>query len=307
MSGTLLLTRRVLPRVSFSPLRALSSAGSSTFHRFDAAAKAEVFKNVFDGGLPMWEKLGEAVDKELPAPTNVLSVGDGPGEPGCYLAAKYGCPTVTSDSVVPMVEAAKQRVQAKGLSNVVCQVLDMQDLSGIESSSVDLVSSAHAYPFSPDKPTALAEAFRVLKPGGVFGAVVWVSFELLPFAGAIMGAVTGTPPSPPPPGSPPPPPLALGDSSVSDPLLTAAGFTMCAGTEDTVTFKMTDLDVALKYCALPIWDRLTEMEATGEIPGAWAKYADAWPDVAKAKGHLTNDGQFTMSGRYRVIVAKKAA
>ena len=28
----------------------------------------------------------------------------------------------------------------------------------------------------------------MLKPGGVFGAVVWTSFELLPFAGAIMAS-----------------------------------------------------------------------------------------------------------------------
>ena len=50
---------------------------------------------------------------------------------------------------------------------------------------------AHAYPFAADKEKAFAEAFRVLKPGGVFGAVVWKSFELLPLAGALMGAVTG--------------------------------------------------------------------------------------------------------------------
>ena len=288
------------------PFRAFSEAGESTFHRFDAAAKAMAFRNVFDGGLPMWMKLGELVQKELPAaPSKILSVGDGPGEPGCYLAAKFGAPTLCTDSVVPMVEAAKQRVKAKGLKNVECLVLDMQDLSTIESSSIDLVASAHAYPFSPDKPRAFAEAFRVLRPGGVFGAVVWVSFELLPFAGAIMSEVTGTTPAPPPPGSPPPPPLSLGEPSVSDPLLAGAGFELCAGTVAPVSFTMTDLDVALKYCALPIWDRLTSMEESGELPGAWATYAAAWPEVARAKGHLTDEGQFSMSGVYRAIIAKK--
>ena len=57
--------------------------------------------------------------------------------------------------------------------------------------------------------------------------------------------------------------------------------------------------------ALPVWDRLTEMEASGDVPDAWAKYAAAWPEIAKAKGHLTDDGQFHMSGVYRVIVSKK--
>ena len=105
--------RRALPRLRTTlPRRALfsSEAGNSTFHRFDAAAKAEVFSKVFDGGLPGWERLGECVDKELSTPpSSILSIGDGPGEPGCYLAAKYKCATMCTDFVAPMVEAAKQR------------------------------------------------------------------------------------------------------------------------------------------------------------------------------------------------------
>lgn len=112
--------------------------------KFDAQAKADTFRKVFDAGLPMWVSLGDLVAKELPKPTRILSIGDGPGEPGCYLAARFGCPTTCSDSVAPMVEAAKQRVQTKGLSNVECAVIDMQDLSSVGTGSIDLVSSAHA-------------------------------------------------------------------------------------------------------------------------------------------------------------------
>ena len=101
-----------------------------------------------------------------------------------------------------MVEAAKERAAAKGLANVECVQLDMHDLGAVASESCDLVASAHAYPFASDKPKALAEAHRVLRPGGVFGAVVWKSFELLPFAGEMMARVTGKPPSNPPPGIP---------------------------------------------------------------------------------------------------------
>jgi hypothetical protein len=83
--------------------------------------------------------------------------------------------------------------------------------------------------------------------------------------------------------------------------------------EDTIKFSMTDLDVALKYCALPVWDPSqvgpsdgdggVGRRASGDVPDAWAKYAAAWPEIAKAKGPLTDDGQFHMSGVYRVIVA----
>ena len=314
VSGFMLVRPQALSPVALSGLRQFSSQpGDATFHKFDAAAKADAFRKVFDGGKPMWEALAEVLDREMSAPpSKILSVGDGPGEPGCFLAARYGCPTITSDSVVPMVEAAKQRVEAKGLTHVECHVLDMQDLSAVADASVDVLSSAHAYPFSPDKPKALAEALRVLKPGGIFAAVVWVSFELLPFAGAIMASVTGTQPPPPPPGAPPPPPMSLAEPAVSDALLAEAGFELREGKQDTVSFTMAP-ELALRYCALPVWDRLTEMENSGELPDAWSRYEAAWPQVAKAKGHLTDDGvylasvRFSISGVYRVIVAKKPA
>tara|TARA_B110001452_G_scaffold249874_1_gene237711 strand:- start:529 stop:1524 length:996 start_codon:yes stop_codon:yes gene_type:complete len=297
-----------------NPLQALSAklaAKASEKYSgftFDAAAKAEVFGKVFDVGEPMWVKLHELVAVEAPAPSMILSVGDGPGEPGCYLAAKYGCKTITSDAVPPMVGLAKKRVEAKGLGDKVeCMLLDMQDLSGVESGSCDLVSSAHAYPFAPDQPKALAEALRVLKPGGVFGAVVWKSFELLPLAGALMGAVTGTAPAPPPAGAPPPPPLAWASPEVTDKLLTDAGFELKAGSEDEVIFELSDMEVAMKYSALPIWDKIQKLQDDGTVPDAWKKFEAAWPTVAKEKGHLGDFPGFKIKGMYRTVVAKKPA
>ena len=95
---------------------------------------------------------------------------------------------MVTDLVPPMLEAAKKRVaklEADGklaCGQVECNVLDMQDLSSITNGFCDLVSSAHAYLFCPDQTKAAEEAFHVLKPGGMFGAVVWKSFGLLPLA-----------------------------------------------------------------------------------------------------------------------------
>ena len=251
----------------------------------------------------MWEALAEVLDEKCAPPSKILSVGDGPGEPGCFLAARYGCPTITSDSVVPMVEAAKQRVEAKGLTHVECHVLDMQDLSAVADASDDVLSSAHAYPFSPDKPRALAEALRVLKPGGIFAAVVWVSFELLPFAGGNHGgrqrslrACHRC--------APPPPPMSLAEPS--DALLVEAGFELREG-KRTVSFTMAP-ELALRYCALPVWDRLTEMEpATSmrrQVRGGMATRKGEGPPRTTA--YLASV-RFSISGVYRVIVAKKPA
>ena len=71
-------------------------------------------------------------------------------------------------------------------------------------------------------------------------------------------------------------------------------------------FAITDLDQALRYCALPIWDPLSEMEQSGAVPDAWAKYAAAWLEVAEELGHLSDAG-FSVSGEFRVIVARKPA
>merc|ERR1712224_598268 len=123
-----------------------------------------------------------------------------------------------------MVDTAKQRI-SKLIEDgklrpgqVEAKVLDIQDLQGIDDASCDLLTSAHAYPFCPDQTKAIAEANRVLKAGGIFGVVVWKSFELLPLAGQLMGTVTGKPPAAPPAGSPPPPPVAWGSADVTDKL-----------------------------------------------------------------------------------------
>lgn len=291
------------------------SDDASGFKKFDAQAKSDVFAKVFDAGQPMWEKLREKVSAaSATPPKQILSVGDGPGEPGCYLASHFDCPTIVSDMVPPMVEAAKKRVEKKvtegklAAGQVECRVLDMQDLSSVESESVELVSSAHAYPFAPDQKKAVAEAYRVLKPGGVFGAVCWKSFELLPLAGALMGAVTGTgPPAPPPAGSPPPPPIAWADEAVVDTLLKEAGFEPVSNDADDVEIAQEDLVVAMKYSALPIWDKIIELETSGKVPDAWKKYEEAWPKICAEKGHLNPEvfTGFKVRGVYRTVVAKK--
>ena len=292
--------RRLAPRCS----RHLSTVQS-----FDGAEKSKVFANFFEAGAPMWEAMRVLAAKQLPAPSKILDLGGGPGEPACHFAAHFaGVPIIASDLAPSMVELAKQRVAKKGLSNVETMVLDMQDQSAIADASVDLVIAQMAYQFVPDKPKALAETYRVLKPGGVLVANVWDStkvFELMPMAGGLMAAVTGPPAAPPPPN--PNGPLGLADKALFDGLLTDAGFEQTDDHNLIGEFKarlgsVTDVQ-SFKMAALPIWDMLTQFEDEGTHPGAWAKAQEAFPKVAAP--FADTDGDITISGSYRIAVVRK--
>ena len=273
---------------------------------FDVAEKAKVFSEFFDAGKPMWARMHELAARQMPAPTKILDLGCGPGEPACHFAARYaGVPTIASDLAPNMVALAERRVAAKGLANVECMVLDMEDLSPIADASVDLVTAQMAYMFVPDKPRALAEAMRVLAPGGLLVANVWVDFDLIPLAGGMMRAVAGPPKAPPPPN--PNSPLSLADARFWDGLLADAGFefTDDHNFQEAVYFDLGNDEQSFKVAALPIWDTLAEMEASGSMPDAWAKAQSAFPEAAKP--FIDDSGNISLKAEFRISVARKPA
>jgi len=273
---------------------------------FDVAEKAKVFAGFFEQGQPMWDAMSKCADIEMPTPSSILDLGSGPGEPACYFAQKFNVQTVCSDLAPAMVELAKKRVSAKGLDSIVeCKVMNMEDLSAIPDSSTDLVTAQMAYMFVPDKGKALGEALRVLKPGGVLIANVWVDFDLIRIAGGLVASVTG-PPTEAPPFNPVGP-LSLADASTFDALLTDAGFELTP-THNTTTTHVFELgsastDQSFKMCALPVWDVLDEFEASGKFPDAWAKAQTAYPGVIDP--FTDSNGVVSIEGVFRIAVAKK--
>ena len=280
---------------------------------FDNAEKSRVFASFFDAGLPMWQSMLDLalVEAVVPSPGgNILDLGAGPGEPSCHFAAAYPEATVTcTDLAPPMVELAKGRVQAKGMSSdrVRCMVLDMENQAAIGSSTQDLVISQMAYMFCPDKDQALKETFRVLKPGGVLIANVWTDFDLVRVAGALAGSVMG---GPPPDGTPainPVGPMSLADAEPWDAMLDAAGFVPTASHNFAAEVKFdtgeAGTEQSFKVCSLPIWDKLTELEETGEDSEAWSKAAEAFAEISKP--YTEQDGHVYVNGAYRISVVKK--
>ena len=300
----------LLRRQARAPARLLARALSSDDAPpdFDHAEKAAIFAKFFEQGQPMWQAMSDLAQHNIhrDGPTRILDLGCGPGEPACHFAATFpGVPTIASDVAPSMIELAKQRVAAKGLADTVeCQVLDMADLGSLEDATYDLVIGQMSFQFVPDKPDALREAHRVMAPGGLLVANVWVDFDLLPIAGGLVAAAAGPPDAPPPPN--PNGPLGLADKALFDGLLRDAGFTLTAEHNHEGAFSALlgalDDEQSFKMAALPVWDTLDEL-SKGTVPDAWAKAQAAFPDIAQA--YTDANGRVNLEGTYRIAVARK--
>jgi SAM-dependent methyltransferase len=97
----------------------------------------------------------------------VLDLGSGPGMDSLLAARRVG-PTgkvVGVDLCPEMVEKARRNASLLGLHNVEFVQAGIEKLP-LPDASVDVVISNGVFNLCPDKPGVLAEAFRVLRPGG---------------------------------------------------------------------------------------------------------------------------------------------
>ena len=103
-----------------------------------------------------------------PAPgESVLDLGSGAGFDALQAAAMVGpSGTVIGVDMTPaMLSKARENANVLGLTNVEFREGYLETLP-VDDSSIDLVISNGVLNLCPDKAVALAEAFRVLKPGG---------------------------------------------------------------------------------------------------------------------------------------------
>lgn len=97
----------------------------------------------------------------------VLDLGSGAGI-DCFLAAQQVGPTGTVigvDMTPEMLEKARANAEQGGYDNVEFRMGEIEALP-VADGSVDVIISNCVLNLSTDKPRVLAEAFRVLKPGG---------------------------------------------------------------------------------------------------------------------------------------------
>jgi ubiquinone/menaquinone biosynthesis C-methylase UbiE len=114
------------------------------------------------------ESLCEAVD--VAAGWRVLDVAAGNGN-AALAAARRGCEVTATDYVDDLLERARRRADAEGLS-LATEVADAEGLQ-FDDASFDAVLSTFGVMFTPNPERAAAELLRVCRPGGHIGLANW--------------------------------------------------------------------------------------------------------------------------------------
>ena len=111
----------------------------------------------------------------------ILDIASASGEPSATLAAALPqAQVLATDFVAPYLEIGRARAARLGLTNLQFEQADGENLT-YGDASFDALTCSLGLMFMPSFRKALAEAARVLKPGGIYAATVWQAEEQVPF------------------------------------------------------------------------------------------------------------------------------
>jgi ubiquinone/menaquinone biosynthesis C-methylase UbiE len=136
----------------------------------------EQLASSLDQLLPLFEPVTARLMTRLPslaAGASVLDIACGTGEPGLTLAER--CPGIDLlgiDTAPQMIDIARMKAAAKGLSGVRFEVMSSQRLT-VTDHSVDAVVSRFGLLSFGDPMVEADQVARVLRPGGTFSLAIW--------------------------------------------------------------------------------------------------------------------------------------
>jgi len=200
------------------------------------------------------------------AGNRVLDIATGSGEPALTAARVVGNSgrVVAVDMSPGMLAIARERIDAAGLTNVDLVESDAESLR-LDPHSFDAALCRWGLMFMPDLDGVVRAMHRALKPGGQFATAVWAQADKVPFCGLARDAIRRITGIVPPPNAPDP--TKLGDTSILERALTAAGFRDVTIEPLIVTFEFPSAD--------------TFADFRGQIGGTRAMLSKMPTDVAR--------------------------
>jgi SAM-dependent methyltransferase len=180
----------------------------------------------------------------------VLELAAGVGDTGFQAAAMVGETgrLITSDFSPGMLAAARRRGDELGVANVDYRLIDAERIE-LGDDSVDGVLCRFGFMLMADPGAALAEARRVLRPGGRLALAVWGAPERNPFFGVVGGSLVRRGHVPPPEPPPAPGIFSMASAERTEGLLRAAGFGAVRVEEVPGRFVLPDVDEYLSVIA----------------------------------------------------------
>jgi demethylmenaquinone methyltransferase / 2-methoxy-6-polyprenyl-1,4-benzoquinol methylase len=152
------------------------------FRRVPRAAKGGMVRAVFDSVAPRYDLMNDLMSLGIhrawkrvfvtaldPRPRHrLLDLASGTGDIGLAWLAQGGGPLLLSDVNAAMLEVARDRALSRGLVGAASLVVADAERLPLPDRAVDRVSIAFGLRNCTDKQAVLAEARRVLRPGGRF-------------------------------------------------------------------------------------------------------------------------------------------
>lgn len=234
---------------------------------------------------PAAEHLLDVIDKRTNQPGPVLDIGSGHGG-GLALARTRGHEAIGID-----ISLAQLRKDPTGSGTVAA---DAQRLPFANSSFGAAVSNFGLI-FAPLPETALNEAHRCISPGGRLGFTAWIRGGWPDACRSILSEFTVQPI--------PPLPTKFGNTDVAASALHRAGFVDITSHEATLTWRFTNIDVAVETLTLAAGG-LSVARRDIDKAGHWNEARNAVRTELHTRC-ISDEGALRLDDRYLLMVATR--